>query len=142
MEARLGTRVGLWFSFLLVGTGCTGIEYEEADFQVDFVDRQPENSAQVRLCVAGQLAQTYGARDVEPSYVLFGIRKQGVFETTLEVLDEDGEIVARKAAIMDKNYLLAELDYCEEVVCLPCEAPGGAFLTGDEEWTVAVRFAY
>jgi hypothetical protein len=74
--------------------------------------------------------------------VLFGLRKQGVFETTLEVLDASGEIVARKAAIMDNDYLLTELDYCDEVVCLPCEAPGGAFLTGDEQWTVAVRFAY
>lgn len=96
----------------------------------------------MRLCVAGQLAQAYGARDVEPSYVLFGLRKQGVFEMTLEVLDSDGEIVARKASIIDKNYLVEELDYCDEVVCLPCEAPGGAFLTGDEQWTVAVRFAY
>lgn len=142
MEARLGTRVGLCFLLWLTGAGCTGIEYEEADFQVDFTDRQPEASAQVRLCVAGQVAQSYGAREVEPSYVLFGIRRQGVFETTLEILNDEGEMIARKAAIMDRNYLVEQLDYCDEVVCLPCEAPGGSILTGDEQWTVAVRFAY
>ena len=143
LETRLGTyRLSLLASVLGCTLGCTGIEYEAADFQVDVLNSQPEGSAQVRLCVAGQVAQTYGAREASPSYAIFGIKRQGVFETTVEVLDEDGELLARSTSIIDSDYVTDELDFCDEVVCLPCEAPGGAITNGEEKWTVAVRFAY
>ena len=136
MGARIDPRLLLFWTL----GACTGLETQPVDFQVDVLDAQDPEAAQVRLCVPALVAQSQGAREVSPLYLLRGPGEASGAPLRIELLDADGALFAQARVPSLSSYVTTGLNSCENGDCEPCEAPEANVQVGEERWSIAVRF--
>ena len=120
--------------------GCTALETIPVDVQIDVLGVQPEESAQIRLCVEQNAARTYGIREVGGRYLLQGLDAEEAWLLNIEMLDEQGEMLSTAQVTQNQAYMTTQLDSCQDEACEPCEAPPATAHNGENQWALAVRF--
>ena len=117
--------------------GCGGVDYRAADLQLDLVGELPEDVASVRICVEGVGARVMGAR-LAGTYSYPGLPVDAPLDITVNVLDEDGEVLLEAQAPALSGYREEELRECDP--CSACQASGTAADPDGPSWLLALRF--
>ena len=118
---------------------CTPLETRPADLQVDFFEDQPEETAEVRICVDGVGEWTEAAR-LRGSYAFTGIPSGDPVDVGVDLLDEEGALLAVGRLEGVDGYVEGELEDCQlsEEGCTPCAALENR--TQEDAWVLAIRF--
>ena len=136
----MGARIDRLLPILCWMGGCAALETIPVDVQIDVLGVQPDESAQIRLCVAQNAARTYGIREVGGRYLLQGLEPVDGWALSIEMLDEQGLVVSSAQVNQGDTYLTTQLDSCHNESCEPCEAPPATAHNGENQWALAVRF--
>ena len=121
---------------LLAVAACARTDYEPVDVQVDVEAPLPEDAAQVRLCVEGGVARTFGAAD--GIFALTGVRPEPVPVLEVQAMDgEDAILGAAGPVTLDTGYTSVPWAACDS--CEPCIG-GGDPAPEETAWVVGVRF--
>jgi hypothetical protein len=146
VEAFVGSRVGFSLGRLMflmaLFTACSSLDIRPVDYQIDILDVQPDDVAQVRLCVREVVRNTQGARELAPSYFLSGSGNVVSLPLVVELLDENKVLLAQAEVPELKSYVTTSLNSCQNDQCETCKAPEANSQYGDKTWALAVRFQY
>lgn len=120
----------------VLAQGC-GAPFTPVDLHVDLDGDQPAEAAFVRLCVAGGAERQYGSSSGR--YVLTGLVAEGPVVLTVDLLDEDEEVIGRfgPEEIREEHHVVPPGD-CETPVVddrPPCAVPctGGPEIPAENE---------
>lgn len=121
----------------LLFAACARETYDVADLQVDVTAPLPAAAENLRMCVSEHGDLRVGAGNGRMAFT--GIRADTQVVVTLDVLDEDGALIASMAPASlgpDVRYTTtALLDPAE-----PCTAEGDIAEAGADTWLLALRF--
>ena len=118
---------------------CTPLETRPADLQVDFFEDQPEEAAQVRICVDGVGEWTEAAR-LRAHYAFTGIPPGEPVDVAVDLLDADGALLAVGRLEEVDGYVEGELEDCQlsEEECTACSTSENR--AKEDAWVLAIRF--
>jgi hypothetical protein len=118
------------------------LDITPVDYQIDVLEPQPDDVAQVRLCVREVIRNTQGAREFAPNYLLSGSGDVFSLPLVVELLDENKVVLAQAEVPELQSYVTTSLNSCQNGPCETCPAPEANSQYGDKTWALAVRFQH